>query len=307
MNGEVIQSISVVAGLLAGGAVEQLAINQASKKMENLSAFASWKPDGLSDNDISISPRQEMTAKSKKIGRRVFSILGLSGALLGFSASNAIIEDTSTPPKIISQKVGLVLDRSGSMVLTTNNHQLALNQENNLLESVSSLSSNLNIETTSQGSASAQSFESAIAILPIGKTNMNAAVNDLMSNSKTIYVVSNGNGFDSTSEASQIINEAKSRHESINFYNLSGSQNLANQEMKNIAKSTGGKYYPNSYSFSAFASDIEKKLNEYAATSEGLGNKNNVWKFLGIAGLSLVIGGLAYKSRSKYIIGGTEE
>ena len=306
MNGEVIQGLSVVAGLIAGGATEQLAISKATKQLENLPAVSFWDED----NNISSESKTEINSSdllSKKIGKRVFSILGLSGVLFFFSATNAVLEATANPPKVISEKVGLVLDRSASMVLTTNNRQLALNQENNLLSSVNNLSSNLNIETTSQDSATPQTFDSAVSVLPIGKANMEVALSDLMSSSKTIYVVSNGNGFNSSAEVSQIEKQAKSKHEAINFYNLSSSNNEASRDMKSIAVLTGGKYYPNSYSFSAFSSDIKNKLNEYATNPANRDNNNNFWNFLGIAGVSLAIGALAYKSRSKYIIGSLED
>ena len=305
MNGEIIQGLSAVAGLIAGGVTEQLAISRATKQMEKLPAVPLWSGDIEYPDESKIETRKSIVT-TKKLGKRVFSILGLSGALFFFSGSNAILEATSTPPKVIPQKVGLVLDRSASMVLTTNNRQLALTQENNLLSSVSNLTPNLNIETTSQDSAASQTFNSAVEVLPIGNANMDLAVNDLMSSSRNVYVVSNGNGFKSFNEVSKIERQAKSLHESINFYNLSSSSNSAANDMKLIAKSTGGKYYPNDYSFAAFSSDIKNKLNEYAITSKE-SSSNNFWDFLGVAAVSLAIGSLAYKSRSKFIIGSEED
>ncbi len=313
MYGELLQLGGLVVGLGAGGYIETRAKQAAAQELKDLAAIPYWNSVEINNND-KIEPQTLDEKKSaayyksaRLIGKNALSYIGLSSSIIGFSIGTmipAILPLSNNNNKMVqSGKVGLALDRSGSMVLTQVNNKLALNLENNLLNSIGSLSNHLIVDVTSQDTASIETYTKAINTYPIEKANFYKSINELLSLSQNIYVVSNGHGFSSSNQVSNITAEAKKKKQTISFYNLSNTENTASSQMKEIAKSTDGEYLSSKNSFTAFSDSIKKRLDKLSKNPNNQAGSIDVTNYLVITGLAAAATFIGYKKRSKTIIG----
>ena len=304
MNGEIIPVIGLLAGGAIGTATDYIAIKKQSAELENLAALPAWKKMNQSSTEEVSSEDKKSIKTARALGKNIFSILAATGAIVGLSAGSIISNLAGNNSKNITNKVGIVIDRSGSVLLDQRGNQSILNIENGIISSLEQDSSHLNMDITSQNNSFVESYRGAISSIPIGIANIGNAISDVQSNSKAIYAITNGNGIDNSSQVSQVISSAKKNHQTINFYNLSSNNLSSVGQMKEIASKTGGKYYSDTYSPANFSDDIKRILSKSAVDSGSNPNQSGElinYSLIGLIGLSAMY--RVYKSRSRYIIG----
>ncbi len=289
MNGEILPVIGGIVGITCGAVVEHFAINKANKELAGQRANPFWELDATDH-------KQEIKTSNLK---KFISGIALASCTAGFSAGafwNSHLSQTVNLPK----SIGLVLDKSGASDFSsiTNQNQTPNQTEVKVLQDLQGHQQNLNLAITYQGFAQVVDYSTALNALPLGQANMFQALNDVLKPNRPIYVISDGNSFNNTTELNSIVKTAKKNHESISFLNLS---NTNQASMEDVAKSTKGQYFSSSAVVN-FEKSI-KKNSSYPSGEKSKGNNKQSLDWLAVIGLSTLIAFKAFKDRSKIIIG----